>query len=609
MKQLFVSYSRANQAAVDEFVRRLSSLDYQGWVDAQLRGGQSWWDEILDRIANCDAFVATLSRDSLNSFACQRELAWAVALGKPLLPVAMEPVKSLVQALPRELATRQIIDYSEPGQDAAFALFRALSTLPPAPAPPEVLPERPTPPLSYLNDLAEKVSQDATLTREQQSQIILRLQPGLDSADPEEKEGAQFLLDKFSRRDDLYADAQQMLRLVGVLGRDTHQVATEVHNLKADAVPVQGDQSTSAREDNGSRAKRQLRRALPGGPLISTAAVIGALAVVGAIVLGFHLWPGSGESSKYKVTTIPVGKRPWGVAVNSTTHTIYVTNSGDNNVSVINGDTREVTTVPVGKTPKGVAVNPEDEAVYVSNVYDRTVSVIEATNTVNAPPIQLVNSVAPDSAFRPDGVAVNRETSTIYVVGSTKRPGQPHPTAAAVAINGSTRMVENVTLEGRTGPLVGAAVDPEAKTIYATSFEAGTLLVAKENWSPSDQPDNVGVGRNPNGVAVDPGNAHTVYVANNGRSTVSVIDGVTHEILDRVQVGNNPSGVAVDLNNHTVYVTNEADNTVSVIDGRTSKVKATVPVGKNPDAVAIDQLTKKVYVANKGDNTVSAITS
>jgi hypothetical protein len=42
VKQLFVSYSRADMAAVDELVRRFSSLDYQGWVDSSLRGGQSW---------------------------------------------------------------------------------------------------------------------------------------------------------------------------------------------------------------------------------------------------------------------------------------------------------------------------------------------------------------------------------------------------------------------------------------------------------------------------------------------------------------------------------------------------------------------------------------
>ncbi len=220
MKQLFISYSRANKAVVEELIRRFSGLGYQGWVDSSLHGGQSWWDEILRQIGECDAFVAIVSRDALNSVACQRELEWALALGKPVLPVAVE---HLVRALPRELSTRQIVDYSEPGENAAYALAGALISLPPAPARPEVLPEPPLAPLSYLTDLVELVVQREPLTHEQQRQIVTRLQPGLRSADPEEQEGARYILDRFSRRDDLYADIDRMLDAFGMKAQNTEK--------------------------------------------------------------------------------------------------------------------------------------------------------------------------------------------------------------------------------------------------------------------------------------------------------------------------------------------------------------------------------------------------
>ena len=35
-----------------------------------LRGGQDWWEEILQRIADSDAFLAIISRAALNSTAC-----------------------------------------------------------------------------------------------------------------------------------------------------------------------------------------------------------------------------------------------------------------------------------------------------------------------------------------------------------------------------------------------------------------------------------------------------------------------------------------------------------------------------------------------------------
>ena len=126
-----------------------------------LRGGQAWWEEILRRIADSDVFVAIVSGHTLNSVACKRELEWALAVNKPVLPLAVE---RLPDALPRTLSMRQIVDYSKPGREAAFALAGALGNLPPAPPVPEPLPEPPQAPLSYLSDLVEQVAQPEPLT-------------------------------------------------------------------------------------------------------------------------------------------------------------------------------------------------------------------------------------------------------------------------------------------------------------------------------------------------------------------------------------------------------------------------------------------------------------
>ncbi|MHB8329654.1 MAG: YncE family protein, partial [Acidimicrobiales bacterium] len=116
----------------------------------------------------------------------------------------------------------------------------------------------------------------------------------------------------------------------------------------------------------------------------------------------------------------------------------------------------------------------------------------------------------------------------------------------------------------------------------------------------------VSVGTDPNGVAIDPG-THTVYVANLGGNTVSVIDGSTNSVTAAVDVGPYPAGVAVDPSTDTVYVTMLFSNTMSVIDGSTNAVTATVSVGGNPNGVAVDPSTDTVYVANSANNTVSVI--
>ena len=213
MRQLFISYARENKPDVEALVRDLDALGCQTWVDSSLRGGQSWWEEILRRIADCDVFLVIVSRHMLNSVACKRELKWALKLNKPVLPVAVE---RRPEALPSTLSMRQIVDYSKSGREAAFALAGALATLPPAPPLPEQLPEPPPAPLSYLSDLVDQVSQPDPLTHEQQHQILIQLQPALRSADREEREGGRYVLEMFSKRNDLYADVDRTLAQVGV---------------------------------------------------------------------------------------------------------------------------------------------------------------------------------------------------------------------------------------------------------------------------------------------------------------------------------------------------------------------------------------------------------
>jgi YVTN family beta-propeller protein len=82
-------------------------------------------------------------------------------------------------------------------------------------------------------------------------------------------------------------------------------------------------------------------------------------------------------------------------------------------------------------------------------------------------------------------------------------------------------------------------------------------------------------------VAVNP-NTNTIYVANSGNKTVSVMDGKTNEVVQTIRVGDSPAGVAVDSITGKVYVPNYQTNTVSVIYGKTNAVVKTVPVGDQP---------------------------
>ena len=78
------------------------------------------------------------------------------------------------------------------------------------------------------------------------------------------------------------------------------------------------------------------------------------------------------------ITTIRVGNGPGGIAFNSASGKLYVANSADNTVSVIDHSTNKVVgkPIPVGDHPIGIAFNPASGKLLVSNYYDHTVSVI-----------------------------------------------------------------------------------------------------------------------------------------------------------------------------------------------------------------------------------------
>src|SRR5262249_57232572 len=86
----------------------------------------------------------------------------------------------------------------------------------------------------------------------------------------------------------------------------------------------------------------------------------------------------------------------------------YITNSGDNTVSVIDTATNTVVGSPitVGIEPWGVAVTPDGSKVYVTDLPSHHVSVIDtATNTVVRSPIP-VGSQPYGVAVTPDGSKV-----------------------------------------------------------------------------------------------------------------------------------------------------------------------------------------------------------
>jgi DNA-binding beta-propeller fold protein YncE len=311
---------------------------------------------------------------------------------------------------------------------------------------------------------------------------------------------------------------------------------------------------------------------------------------------------GTQSSGCGQVQTIAVGEGPNWIALDASTHTAYTANMTDDSVSVINmatcnatvttGCDQKTSTVHVGANPWALSIDQKLHSIYVSNNFDDTVSVLNAA-TCNATVTSGCHAVPPTVRVggAPQALLADPTTGTLYSANE----------------GDSTVSVVNLTTCDGT-----------------TTSGCQSVAPAADVSSPFLNPPTKLTG----GVAVDE-STKTVYVANLGAGTVSVVNSATCNAAQKngctkpaatIDVDGEPGGIAVDEATDTLYVANLQGSTVSVINGATcnatdqkgcSRPPATVTVGHGPYALAVDEATDTVYVTNPGaavgGDTVSVI--
>jgi YVTN family beta-propeller protein len=251
--------------------------------------------------------------------------------------------------------------------------------------------------------------------------------------------------------------------------------------------------------------------------------------------------------NNYHVENIRVGSDPEGIAFGP--RTAFVANSGNNTVSAIDVITHNVTNIHVGRNPFAIAYDDNNRKLYVTNSGENTVSVITVINRTNY------------------------HVENIHV-------GGPHPDD--IEFDGPNR-IDVANRGNKSSPDTVSVIDDSNNTILR----------------------NIPVG--PNGdvsIGCCPGYERKI-VLNPANNSISVING-THKEKD-VTVGKAPVAAYIDHKNQRIYVANLLDNTVSVINGTTYAIVKNIPVGEGPSAIAGEGDTNTIYVANSGDNTVSVI--
>jgi YVTN family beta-propeller protein len=278
------------------------------------------------------------------------------------------------------------------------------------------------------------------------------------------------------------------------------------------------------------------------------------------------------------IGSIPVGRILNAIAVSADGTRVYVSNYGDDTVSVIDTATdRVVTNIPVGDQPKGVAISPDGTHVFVSSFRSDIVSVIETATDRVLTNIPVENN--------PTGITVSPDGTRVYVSNQESQ-------RVSVIDTVTNRVLWNIPVGGAPR---GVAINPDGTRVYVANSNSGTVSVI--DTATDRVVTNIRVGDRPYGIACSPDGTR-VYVTIYGDDTVSVIDTTTNRVVTYIPVGSYPTDVALSPDGTRAYVANHLDDTVSVIDTATDRVLTNIPVGRKPSGITFSPDGTRAYIVN-----------
>ena len=239
-------------------------------------------------------------------------------------------------------------------------------------------------------------------------------------------------------------------------------------------------------------------------------------------------------------------------------------------MSSTTADNSFVEHITVGVQPFGVAVSPDGTKAYVTNGGDDTVSVIRtADNTVIDTDAEAggINGIAvgdiPNTvAFSPDGTKAAVTNSGPTNVGGFRY---------TLSIIDTTNYNIITTITGLGDRPRGVAFSPDGTKAYVTIRNADFVRVFDTNTY--NEITTIAVGNQPLAVAFSP-DGTKAFVTNEDDDTVSVIDTTTYNEIATITVGIEPGAVAVSPDGNIAYVTNAQSDTVSVIDLRANAISS-----------------------------------
>jgi DNA-binding beta-propeller fold protein YncE len=355
------------------------------------------------------------------------------------------------------------------------------------------------------------------------------------------------------------------------------------------------------------------------------------------VVDGRHCQAADVSGCSATMPRAPAGPGATNGILDSSSHTFYVTNAGDNTLSAIDvthcragdgaGCAQVPGSVPVGAEPLGgLALDPATNTLFIGNTSSDTLSVLDI-GTCRAPHTEACPSTPPPTlrtGTTPSWLAFDKATRTLF---STNHNDNALGVLDARRCNARRPAGCRHLLPTFASTTNFEAVDPAVHTWYGLDFFSNDLhLVDTRKCNAHNVGDCASATRtstHPSGggiIAVN-SSTHTIYVSADDFQTVAILDASTcnailahpdcSEVGPRVHLTNHAALFAVNESTDTLYVSTQGDGALEVVDGATCNATtqmgcgatpAVVPLGGQPFGLTVDATTGTVYVADFGAN-------
>ena len=292
--------------------------------------------------------------------------------------------------------------------------------------------------------------------------------------------------------------------------------------------------------------------------------------------------------------------KPQGIAVDSELNRIYVSNVGDNTITVIDGETQKpITKITVNGSPQTIGFLSTTKKLYSVSPVDETLAVVDTAQ--ESYPVKII-----PVGKQPRSMAINTTTGRIYVSSAAD--------SSVTVIDGALdEVIATVSLPAGGFPLVLSA-NTELNKVYAVAYGSNYISVINTDINTVEK--QITVGQNPIWVRYIP-ELNRIFVSVEGEKKIVIINPENNEIVQTINTDTSGKPYHIFFASKTKYVYINLRNSEKVIvlaqdkDASSFRIirEAVIPFLGETDArpynmVAVNKKTSLSYFTSGNKNNV-----